>query len=445
MSNTANPTRTEPRPGAWALLFERAFPARRIATILAALMLTVLLISFRPFQPAGAELEGAGGDIVNQLGFGTLGMLAIFSLLSFVDRRVLAALLSPWWLLLLGFLALSIVHAYAPAVALRSAGFTLIGILAMVAVLTLPRDAESFSTVLAFAGLTTVGLSYAGLVLLPDAATHGSGGFEPLHAGLWRGVFTHKNVAGPVMACLSFTGIYLWRRGRTRSGLLLFALALIFLANTGSRTTAGTVPLAILLVTLPGLIGARFLVPVLLTLMLVITGVATLGIVFIEPVKELANEIVPGLTYTQRTSLWAFMGEKIAERPWFGYGFESFWGGPVVQATDQHFDWTWDIRGTVHGHDGYLDLAVTMGLPALAVAIVTFALVPMRDYLRVPPLKENIYLADLFMMVVAFTLFNAFLESFFFRRADPVWMFLVLATLGLRLVARFPVATGPRR
>ena len=43
------------------------------------------------------------------------------------------------------------------------------------------------------------------------------------------------------------------------------------------------------------------------------------------------------------------------------------------------------------------------------------------------------------MMIVLFTALNAFLESFFFRRADPVWLFFVLGLLGLRLVARFPI------
>ena len=45
--------------------------------------------------------------------------------------------------------------------------------------------------------------------------------------------------------------------------------------------------------------------------------------------------------------------------------------------------------------------------------------------MRIPHLKENIFLGDFFMMVLLFTALNAFLESFFFRRADPVWLFFV--------------------
>ena len=59
-----------------------AFPPRRIAIILSSVMLAVLIVSFRPFQPAGAPGESTGGDIVNQLGYGSLGGLALFSLLT---------------------------------------------------------------------------------------------------------------------------------------------------------------------------------------------------------------------------------------------------------------------------------------------------------------------------------------------------------------------------
>lgn len=435
MNNTASLRRIDPARIA------AGFPARRIATILSALLLTVVIVSFRPFQPAGSPVDAGGGDLVNQLGFGTLGGLAMLSLLCFVDRRVLTALLSPWWLIMIGFLALSVMNATDPSSALRAAMFTVIGIMTVAAVLTLPRDAESFSAAVAFAGLVTVGLCYAGLIVFPMEAIHSADSVEPEHAGFWRGAFSHKNIAGPVMACYAFSGLYLWRRGWRSLGALLFLAAMAFMINTGSKTTAGLVPLSILLVTLPALVGMRWLTPLLFTLAVVGTALGTLGIVFLEPIAEFAAAHFPDMTFTGRTALWEFSGEMIAKRPWTGYGYESFWGTPFLSSMDQPFDRDWDIRGIVHGHNGYLDIAVIMGLPALAAAVIAFLIVPMSDFARVGRGRENVLLADLFMMMLFFTALNAFLESFFFRRVDPVWMFFVMATLGLRLVARFPVAT----
>ncbi|TJV12889.1 MAG: O-antigen ligase family protein, partial [Mesorhizobium sp.] len=125
----------------------------------AALLFTVILVSFRPFQPAGAATTGDGGDIVNQLGFGSLGAISVFSLMAFADPRVVRSLLSPSWLLMLAFLMFSVVMATDPPSAMRAAFFTLIGILTMATILALPRDAEAFSKVIIFTIVVVMGLS----------------------------------------------------------------------------------------------------------------------------------------------------------------------------------------------------------------------------------------------------------------------------------------------
>ncbi|MVA99688.1 O-antigen ligase family protein [Nitratireductor sp. CAU 1489] len=433
MSNTDRLRRTEAVPLDGPTL-------RQISTVLATVLLAIVLISFRPFQPEGPASQG--GDIVNQIGFGSLALLAGFSLLTLSDRRVVAIMVSPWWLIVFGFLALSVFHAIDPPSAGRAALFTAIGVLAVVTILVLPRDADSFTTVLLVAGLAAVLLSYAGLVLFPATAVHLGEGVEPQHAGLWRGAFSHKNVAGPVMACLSFAGLYAFRRGRRRAGGTLLVLAMVFMANTGSKTTAGLVPLSIVLVALPGILGMRFLTPLIFLGTMIGATLATLGIVFIEPLKELAQHVAPNLTYTGRTALWDFLGGMIAQKPWFGFGYESFWGTPFIYYMDQPFDRAWDIRGSVHGHNGYLDIAVIMGLPALAACLVAFWIVPLFDYMRTPRLKENIYLSDFFMMILLFTSLNAFLESFFLRRVDPVWLFFLMGCLGLRMAARIRIPSS---
>ena len=183
------------------------------STVIAAVLLTVLVVSFRPFQPSGPQLAWDGGDIVNQLGFGALGAIAVASLLMLVDRRVLVSLLSPWWLLLLGFVGIATLNTPVPSDTIRTVAFSIIGIVTVGAVLTLPRDADAFSRVLTCAGFVILGLSYFGVIAMRDVAVHQAYDLEAQHAGLWRGVFTHKNIAGPVMAGLAFAGLYLWRRG----------------------------------------------------------------------------------------------------------------------------------------------------------------------------------------------------------------------------------------
>lgn len=435
MNNTASLRRTDRSLADW-------FTERRVATILATIVLAVMVISLRPFAAAGVGATEGGGDIVNQLGFSSLGALAVASLLTFVDRRVVATAFSPWWLILLGFFVFSIIHAIDPMGAARTAIFTFIGIISVVAFLTLPRDADSFSMALAVVGFATVGLSYFGVVFLPHLAIHSADAIEAQHAGFWRGLFSHKNIAGPVMACLSFAGLYLWRRGWSKAGILLFCAAIIFMANTGSKTTLGLVPLTICMVMGPSMIGMRPMVPVLFVLTFIGFALGTLGIVFIDPLKHLAAEYFPGLTYTGRTTLWAFAGDLLAKHPWAGWGYESLWG-VIVPTMERPFDLEWDVRGIVHSHNGFLEVALIMGIPGLIAALMTFVVVPMADFLRVSKRRENIFMADLFMMFLLFTSLNSFLEAFFFRRIDPVWVFFLIGVFGLRFVSRFPVKSRP--
>lgn len=417
-----------------------AFPPRRIATILATLLFSIVLISFRPFSAVTQDTTG-GGDLVNQLGFSFVAVLSIFSLIAYVDRRVAAALLSPWWLILLAFLALSVVDALDPASAVRAAFFTVIGILAVATVLALPRDAESFSFTFAFSGLAVLGLCYVGLVIFPDAAKHGADSIEPQHAGFWRGIYSHKNVTGPVMGMLVFAGFYLFRRGWRWTGGMIFVLAMIYLAQTGSKTTTALAPLSILVVAAPGLLGMRFLTPILFLTMIIAAGAATIGSIFIPGVPEALKFLSDDFdtSFTGRTSIWEFGAEMLAQRPWTGYGLESFWTTTNVTSQLPSFDQEWDVRGIVHGHNSYLDIALTMGLPALLFSLIAFIIVPVIDYFNVPKRRESILLADFFMMIIFFICLTALLESFFFRRADPVWMSLVFGLLGMRLVARFPI------
>jgi O-antigen ligase len=427
MSNTASLRRTDRDIGA-------AISPRLAANLLAALILSLLLISFRPFTPAGPS--GESGDVMNQLGFGGLGAVAVLSVLMLAKPRTIWAMISPLWLLMLCFVVFSaLVSPYSEA-ALRAVAFTLIAMVSMISVLCLPRDGDGFSLVLVItAGLVLV-LSYAGLVLVPHLATHGFDPVEPQNSYLWRGVFSHKNVAAPVMAACVFGGIYLMRRRWFLPGALITLAALAFVSQTGSKTSTALVPLVAGVVSVPGIFGLRPLAPVLVLITQIGFFCVTLGSVMFPSFERIVARLLSDPTFTGRTSIWRFALENLAARPWRGFGFDSFWNTPTVMQAARPYYLDWDVRGIVHAHNGYLDIAVTMGIPAAICAIVVIILLPLIDYACCRRNRENMLLADFFMMIVTFSTLNAFVESFFFRRADPVWLMLVLAVFGLRMTSR---------
>ncbi len=258
MSSIATRTRTDTRSDVAAQTDMRA-TIRTIALVIATITFCILLISFRPFNPLSAAADGdasGGGDVINQLGFGCLGAVALLSLAMFADPKKVVKIVSPGWLLMFAFLFTSVFASPDPSTAIRGVLLTMIGILTVIAVLSLPQDGDAYSTMLVTVASIVIVVSYAGVLLLPNLGTHGADALEPQNAYLWRGVFTHKNIAGPVMAAFAFAGVYLWRRGWRISGFLIAVSALIFVSQTGSKTTAALVPLAMLLV-----IGPRYFRP----------------------------------------------------------------------------------------------------------------------------------------------------------------------------------------
>jgi O-antigen ligase len=443
MSNIATPRRTEFDTPSIA----RAIAGRPGGIVIATIILSVLIISMRPLG-LGYDLNGpapTGGDILNQVGFSAIGIVSILSILTLADRNVIAGLFDLPLMIMFGIVFLSLLTGLGPDAGMRVFLFTVFALLGIAAVLVVPRDAEALATVFAVAGLIVLALSYFGVLALPQRAIHQAYEQENIHAGLWRGAFAHKNIAGPVMATITFAGLMLWRMGRVRLGLLMIALAGFFLFNTGSKTTAGIVPMAAAIVLLPALAGQRWLSSTMALLTLAVFLTFTVGMVLSEDIRDIVYYFSHGTTYTGRTSLWTFMVARIAEEPWTGYGLENFWKTASLKDFERTWYLDWDVRTSVHGHNGYLDVALAMGLPAFFYFVFVMIVRPAIDYAR-PPLKTgNIIFSDFFMMVFVFTTLNACLESFFFRRADPVWLFFFMSVLGLRLCARFAVARTPAR
>jgi O-antigen ligase len=435
MNNIATLKRTSLAPGivgaTWAAL----------PTLIAALILTTLLMTFAPFSAGSVIIDpnAAAGNKLNQIGYSLLGIIAIAAIATLANPQRLFKIPTIGWGFVICFYLLAVLHSPDKGVALRAMMFSFIAVIAMISVVFLAKDERSLQNILAVATLTILSVCYFGVFAMPEAARHTAEIFEPANEGLWRGIYQHKNMAGPVMASFVFAGVYLMRSGRRGLGFAVTLLAIFFLLQSGSKTSAGTVFLVLTIILLPGAIGVRGLGVTLFAIVFVLFATFTLGIVLFKPINELVQAISPGTNYTGRVTLWEFSLGLIQKQPLFGYGLESLWGKPVVMDMERPYDAEWDFRGIVHGHSGYLDSILDLGIPGAFTVFFVVIIQPTVDYVRTRRLKANILAADFFMMIIVFTALNAFMETFFFRRGDPVWMLMVLAVAGLRLTATTPL------
>lgn len=431
MSSIAAPNRTEPS-------LERQ-TVDAVRTMLGAAVFVVLMVSFTPFNTS-TDAGANSGNVINQIGYGSLGLLVLFGHFLFTDRKVAMALLRPAWLMMGAYLVFSITRSNWPDAAFRAVLFSVFAMIAATGVVCLPTTARAFRFVLISGALAVLGLSYFGVIVLPGIAIHGGGGDEPQHDGLWRGIYSHKNVAGPVMAALFFAGLYLLRSGERWAGWAITLLAALFVYKTGSKTSAGLVPLVAFLIVGARIFGGRVLPVAILTFTAVMMALMTIGAALSPTLDGILQSVLPGTTFTGRMDLWRFALDIMAPHQWTGWGFESFWLTSNVLGAEAPFELSWDPRGIVHSHSGYLDIAIAMGWPALVLASFVLVLLPFRDYVNCRPARENERLADFFLMVLAFMLLNSFLESYLFKRADPAWMLAWISVVGLRLLSKFRIA-----
>ncbi|MHB1330017.1 MAG: O-antigen ligase family protein, partial [Gemmatimonadales bacterium] len=76
-------------------------------------------------------------------------------------------------------------------------------------------------------------------------------------------------------------------------------------------------------------------------------------------------------SFSGRTLLWAAVVQEIADRPWLGYGLQAFWNGRTAE-----FSQVWAIVrwAPPHSHNGFLDLALNIGIIGTGLFLIGFVL-----------------------------------------------------------------------
>jgi O-antigen ligase len=281
-----------------------------------------------------------------------------------------------------------------------------------------------------------LGLCYFGVLFLPDLSIHSlADSLEPDLAGDWRGVFSHKNVASPVVGFLAYIGMYLATTGRRAEGLVIATAALVFLYFTHGKTSSAlwfpAVFVGYFVARSPGI--WTFAVALVPPLMLNALG---FGAQVVPALASLAAALPFDSSFTGRADLWRFAAQKIAERPFVGRGFDAFWDDPSLRDNAEE-GW---IAGAAHAHNGYVDATLAMGLVGLALTLWAFVIQPMADLRASAHVGGDPALATLAARIWVYGIWVSSLETFLYDRANPVWFLFLFAAFTLRYLATFRVA-----
>jgi len=190
------------------------------------------------------------------------------------------------------------------------------------------------------------------------------------YTGAWRGVFDRKNTLGDMMA-LAFLVFILggqhFRLWKPMAWVFAtFAVGLIVLSQSvGGLAISGVVVLFVALIPL----ARRRSMPVWF--------LACVGFLLTASVAALlwwrGGVVLTALgrdpTLTGRTLIWALVLGKISVHPVIGYGVNAFWRGRSAEYAD-----IWQIMRwpTPHSHNGFLDLALDLGLVGIGVFVLCY-------------------------------------------------------------------------
>lgn len=397
-------------------------------------------ISTAPFRGSYEVDAAESSNVVNQIAFSLAAVLSLAAA-AFSGGRAARAYLRPVWLLFLFWMTLGVVFSANPDISMRAFRFLIVVFVIAGSVMLLPSGERQFALLLGTAVLIVLLVCYAGLVLFPGIAIHSaSDPLEPEHAGSWRGLFDHKNIAGAMMVIFVFVGIHVGKVHSFAFGAVITGLAALFLYSTGAKTSMALAPLLVVIGLLCARIESIWLRALLALGPLVLLLTATVGSVIFPQVDALVQAVSPGQTFTGRTEIWKFALDRLSQRPILGFGFEGFWGSDAVRYAEIKEGETGIALGMVHGHNGYVDLVIGLGIPGLVLGLLVLIVLPLVDHHRVIRTPANRNLAELFFRIWLFCAYSACLESFFFRRIDPVWFALLISILGLRLVSKYRVA-----
>jgi O-antigen ligase len=407
------------------------------------LILLSVWISTKPFSVAPTDGTVPAGDIVNQLTFSSLAILSFICML-WANPRALMPMLQPSYLIMFIWMIVSVINSTYFGVSFRAFAFTTIVIFLSAALFVLPERLRQFQTLFFACCLMTMALSYFGVIALPTLGKHTDfDPFEPEHAGSWKGHFDHKNIAGGAMAAFAIAGVYALRIDRKALGWPLLVGGVMFLYFTNSKTAFALLPVALLLAYMAERMRSlplRLLICVGPVLALI---AITIGSAAVPEIREINKALMKDPSFTGRYDIWRYGFEMLAYKPWLGYGFEAFWQTDTTLKGESRLDLAWAVEKIIHGHNSYLDIALTMGIIGFLIVMYVFVLKPVLDYHRSQRGVEAQPLATMFLATWLFVSLDMCLETYYFRRADPVWFALLVAVLGLRFNAVYPVDQSP--
>jgi exopolysaccharide production protein ExoQ len=398
-------------------------------------LLLVIFVGLKPFAPP-AEVASFGG--VEEAGAGNaLRQIAYISVFLLI---VTSAFLRTGWeafrsvpssvVVLLIWCAASALWAGEPAVVLRRAGLEIVIVLSVfMGVGSIGAD-RAFRILRILLAVILV-VNWLSIPLL-SAAVHPPNEGDVALIGNWRGLYGHKNIAGAVCVLTAMLFLFTKTGKGNWIGILVAIGATGFLLMSHSKSSLGFLPLGLMAGWLykigwrDGLSRAISSVCVLLLLLV--------SFVFLSLKAEVLTRLIEDpAEFTGRAAIWQAEISYIQDHLLLGAGFGSFTDSGGLSPLHNYVGNKW-VETVSHGHNGYLQLLVTIGGVGFLLAMIALVIVPGLRFWKLD--RGQTAFKPLLFAIFIFSLAHNVMESDFLEADGVSWAALLIMIAGLKEIEK---------
>ncbi|WP_462252991.1 O-antigen ligase family protein [Ekhidna sp.] len=239
------------------------------------------------------------------------------------------------------------------------------------------------------------------------------------HAGIFRGIFNHKNFLGRINILGIICALTLFDARKLNSfNTMLFVAFFIFCVLLSKSAGSLLILIAVLaLYVVLSRFSLRSIDRRLIQFILII--VALLVVYFFVDLLLLLGK---SPTLTGRTVLWGLVLLEISHRPLLGHGFSAFWSDETRLLSQM----SWDAP---HAHNGYLDIALDLGVVGVMIYVIGIVLSVRKAWMHFIIKKTSTYLFVL--LFFGFTIITNTLENQIFKENDIMWLLYIFTLVQL--------------
>jgi exopolysaccharide production protein ExoQ len=239
----------------------------------------------------------------------------------------------------------------------------------------------------------------------------------------YQGYFSQKTSLGELAAVALLLSIHeLLHRGHRRVlGIIGAAMAAVLLYYSNSKTALGFAFLAPMLAAVTLTISRAYRVSPAIILILFLVGCVALSKLTGFGTERIAYMLTGDSSFTGRTTIWAFAETEFAQRPFLGWGYQSFWlVGPDAPSITEAPGW---VKLMPNAHSGYYDAVLELGYVGLTLLVV-FLSTTVHVIGRVA--ERDSRRAWILLSISIYIITHNFLETTWMRSFELLWVVFVI-------------------